>query len=102
MDDTPVLCEMHDVMAQQYAFRRKMDVDQAELAQEHELLSRCTGILCISSDERRSLEANLEGARLVDLVPPFAEPPVSHADLAGVTSARDVLSACGHFETSAS
>ncbi|HYE01456.1 MAG TPA: glycosyltransferase family 4 protein, partial [Alphaproteobacteria bacterium] len=91
----PLLCEMHDVQAHQYAIYGRRPVDEAELAREMALLDRAAAVIAINDREAALAAPRLARAQVHYAPQPITARPPALSDLGGCRTFAEVLSAGG-------
>jgi glycosyltransferase involved in cell wall biosynthesis len=93
--DVPVICEMHDIQAHQYAMYGKRDVDHEEFARECAMLDRCASVIATNQIEMRKLKPYVRHARVQYVPQIIRSEPCKYGAMAGCRDLAEVLSAGG-------
>ncbi|MBD2363483.1 glycosyltransferase [Anabaena minutissima FACHB-250] len=95
LDRYPVICEMHDIQSQQYAFYNNREVNQKEFILECSLLERCTVVLANNSKELEKVQENVHKPALhkVPYIGRLSPPKISY--MAGCVDLSEVFLAGG-------
>ena len=89
--DTPVVCEMVDIQAHQYAISNAREVRSRELHHEIELLDDCDSVVAINPIEMDAIEPMLSKAKVfyAPKQPDVRPPQIAH--LAGARELSEIL-----------
>lgn len=95
LDKYPVICEMHDIQSQQYAFYNNREINQKEFLLECSLLDKCSVVLANNSKELEKVQeiVNKPALHQVPYIGRLLPPKIS--ELAGYVDLSEVLLAGG-------